>query len=198
MTSAESLDGAPTRRRNAANSRLALLTAARELFAERGFDRTTTRDIGDRAGLDPTLITRYFGSKAALYLAALRADFADEEPGDLPDLLTDDRMTGLLDRAGQRGITPIYEAALRRQPDSEVQAEARRVLTARLVEPLRRTVSAAGRAEEAELRAELITAAFVGVSVGRQSGAFPALAEASTEHVAQLLIQALRTLVDRP
>ncbi|MFD9659211.1 helix-turn-helix domain-containing protein [Streptomyces mirabilis] len=33
------------------------------LFAERGFDRTTIRDIGERAGVDPALIARYFGSK---------------------------------------------------------------------------------------------------------------------------------------
>jgi AcrR family transcriptional regulator len=34
------------------------LTAAKDLFDERGFQRTTTRDIGERAGLDPTLISR--------------------------------------------------------------------------------------------------------------------------------------------
>lgn len=195
MTAAARPGDTPTRRRNAADSRLALLTAARELFAERGFDRTTTRDIGDRAGLDPTLISRYFGNKAALYLAALRADFAEEEPGELPDLLSDQRMIWLLERAGRRGITPIYEAALRRQPDSAVEAEARAVLTARLVEPTRQRVAAAGRPEDA-LRAELITAAFIGVAVGRQSGAFPALTEANPDQVAELLITALGTLVD--
>ena len=77
---------APARRRNAADSRQALLAAAQELFAERGFERSTIRDIGDRAGLDPTLIARYFGNKAALYLAALRSDF-DAEDDAVPDLL---------------------------------------------------------------------------------------------------------------
>ncbi|MFE2696343.1 TetR family transcriptional regulator [Streptomyces mirabilis] len=28
-----------------------------------GFDRTTIRDISERAGVDPALIARYFGSK---------------------------------------------------------------------------------------------------------------------------------------
>jgi AcrR family transcriptional regulator len=187
---------AAPRRRNAADSRRALLEAARDLFAERGFERSTIRDIGERAGLDPTLIARYFGSKAALYLEALRADFADEGPGALPDLLTDPRMRTLLDRAGTRGISPIYETALRRQPDAAVEAEAREVLNARLVAPMRRAIDRTGLTDDGELRAELITAAFIGVAVGRQSGAFPALTGAPPEQVAELLIGALRTLVD--
>ena len=106
------------------------------LFAERGFDRSTTRDIGERAGLDPTLITRYFGSKAALYLATLRTDFAAEEPGALRDLLEPDAHAELLDRIDRRGTGPIFDAALRPHPDPVVDAEARAVLTQRFVEPL--------------------------------------------------------------
>src|ERR1700712_5829350 len=94
------------RRRNSVQSRQLLLAAARDLFDERGFQRTTTRDIGDRAGLDPTLIARYFGSKAALYLATMRSEFAtDSAPG---DLLTAGRMQELLDRVGDRGAGPIF------------------------------------------------------------------------------------------
>jgi len=72
---------APVRRRNAADSRQRLLDAARKLFAERGYERSTIRDIGEQAGLDSTLIARYFGSKAALYLEAMRTDFAAEGAG---------------------------------------------------------------------------------------------------------------------
>ena len=195
MTTTGRVDtAAPARRRNAADSRRALLEAARELFAERGFERSTIRDIGEKAGLDPTLIARYFGSKAALYLEALRADFAAQEADGPQHLLSDERMVHLLDRTGRRGITPIYEAALRRLPDPAVDAGAREMLAARLVQPLRRTLVDAGTAD-ADLRAELITAAFVGVAVGRQSGAFPALTDASSEQVAELLINALGTLV---
>ena len=40
-----------------------ILDAARDCFAERGFDRATIRDIAARAGVDPALVLHYFGSK---------------------------------------------------------------------------------------------------------------------------------------
>ena len=182
------------RRRNADDSRQALLTAAGELFSERGFDRTTTRDIGERAGLDPTLITRYFGNKAGLYVATLRTNFAAEEPGALRDLLHPGRMTALLDRVGRRGTGPIYDAALRRHTDPTVDTEARAVLTERLVDPMEHHLSEAG-SPDARLLAEIIAAAFVGVAAGRTSGAFPTLAGTPSADVEDLLAQALGNLV---
>jgi AcrR family transcriptional regulator len=41
--------------------------AAKELFAANGFERTSLRDIGARAGIDASMIIRYFGSKDALF-----------------------------------------------------------------------------------------------------------------------------------
>ena len=40
--------------------------AARELFAELGFERTTMRAVATRAGVDPALIYHYFGDKDGL------------------------------------------------------------------------------------------------------------------------------------
>ncbi|MEK8174205.1 helix-turn-helix domain-containing protein [Streptomyces sp. M19] len=37
--------------------------AALELFAERGFEATSTRAVAAAAGLSPALVTRHFGSK---------------------------------------------------------------------------------------------------------------------------------------
>jgi AcrR family transcriptional regulator len=50
-----------------------MLDAARELFAERGFERTTMRAVGTRAGVDPALIYHYFGDKDGLLSAVLTA-----------------------------------------------------------------------------------------------------------------------------
>lgn len=47
------------------------MTAAREAFAERGFERATMREIAGRADVDPALISYYFGSKEGLLEAAL-------------------------------------------------------------------------------------------------------------------------------
>src|SRR5207248_10532454 len=109
-----------------------LLSAAIELFAERGFDRTTTRDLAERAGVDATLIARYFGSKAGIYLAALRAELGDGPP---PDLLQPDRMAGLLGRVDDRGPGPVFQSAVHPHDDEAVQAEARAARHARRVTP---------------------------------------------------------------
>jgi AcrR family transcriptional regulator len=44
-----------------------LLTAAREVFAEKGYRGATTRDIAERAGLTEPMLFRYHGSKLALF-----------------------------------------------------------------------------------------------------------------------------------
>ncbi|EFC79859.1 TetR/AcrR family transcriptional regulator [Parafrankia sp. EUN1f] len=74
-----------TRRRDAARSRQALLAAAADLFAERGYAGTAIRSVGDRAGVDPALIARYFGGKEGLYQAVLAADpLLGQSTGDHP------------------------------------------------------------------------------------------------------------------
>jgi AcrR family transcriptional regulator len=60
-------DPALPRRRDAAATREAVLLAAREVFAELGYDGAGIRDIGARAGVDARLIGRYFGSKEGLF-----------------------------------------------------------------------------------------------------------------------------------
>jgi TetR/AcrR family transcriptional regulator len=54
-----------------ADSREALILAAIRLFAERGFDGTTTRDIVQATGLNISLISYYFGGKEGLMGACL-------------------------------------------------------------------------------------------------------------------------------
>ena len=58
-----------------------MLAAAREAFAERGFDGATIRGIATAAGVDPALVHHYFGNKDKLFLAAVDA------PADPADLL---------------------------------------------------------------------------------------------------------------
>lgn len=173
----------PTRRRDAARSRERLLRAAGELFAERGFDRTTVREIGDRAGMDPTLIARYFGGKAQLYIAALRAEIGDTAPA---DLLDPTRLRALLDRVADRGPGPIFQAAVRPHDDPAVQDAARAELQARLVEPLRERFTRDGLDRPA-LRAEVAVAAFIGVVLGRDAGSFGELDGAGSDELLPLV-----------
>ena len=172
------------RRRDAAASRTALLDAAQELFADRGFDATTVRDIGVRAGVDPALIARYFGSKTGLYLAALHAEKGDAAP---PDLLAPGRVAELLARVDARGAGPVVRTALQAHDDPAVQEAVAAELRARLVAPLADRFAAAGRADAA-LRAEVAVAAFAGVCLARGAGTLSTLAGAPVEDlVAQVL-----------
>lgn len=62
--------------RDAERSRAAILAAAGELFAERGFDGVSLGEIGAAAGLSRGSPGYLFGSKDALYAEVLRAAFA--------------------------------------------------------------------------------------------------------------------------
>ena len=58
--------GAATRER--------ILEAARGLFAEGGYERTTIRAVAAAAAIAPAMVIRYFGSKEALFAAATEID----------------------------------------------------------------------------------------------------------------------------
>lgn len=60
----------------AAQTRLDVLTAARELFPERGYAGTTINDVAIAAGVAVETIYRAFGSKAALFKGVLEAAIA--------------------------------------------------------------------------------------------------------------------------
>lgn len=62
-----------------------MLAAARASFAERGFDGASIRQIAAAAGVDPALVHHYFGTKDALFLAAVDAPADPEQL--LPEVL---------------------------------------------------------------------------------------------------------------
>lgn len=65
------------RRRDREGSTRALLEAALQVFAERGFDGATTREVAKRAGVSEALIQRYFDGKTGLLIAIMET-FAAE------------------------------------------------------------------------------------------------------------------------
>src|SRR3954469_11292384 len=60
------------RRPGAPDTRADILAAARALFADRGFGRTTIRAVASDAGVDPALVHHYFGTKDDLFVASLQ------------------------------------------------------------------------------------------------------------------------------
>lgn len=55
----------------ASDARERILAAARELFAQRGFQQTSLRAIATEAGVDVALISHYFDNKRGLFVAAI-------------------------------------------------------------------------------------------------------------------------------
>jgi AcrR family transcriptional regulator len=59
------------RRPGRSGTREAILAAARSSFAARGYDATTIRGVAGDAGVDPALVSHYFGAKDGLFAAAM-------------------------------------------------------------------------------------------------------------------------------
>jgi AcrR family transcriptional regulator len=56
---------------DSAKSRELLLTAATRLFADKGYEGTTVKDLADAAGVNVSLVSYYFQGKEGLYRACL-------------------------------------------------------------------------------------------------------------------------------
>ncbi|HEX4442408.1 MAG TPA: TetR/AcrR family transcriptional regulator [Galbitalea sp.] len=76
-TSAPSAPLGTSRERAKAQRRSALLHAAADLFAERGFERVSLEDLGAAVGISGPAVYRHFASKQAV-LAALLIDVSRE------------------------------------------------------------------------------------------------------------------------
>jgi AcrR family transcriptional regulator len=77
----------PRRRAQADATRGAVLSAARDLFVERGYVATTVRAIADRAGVSPETVYATFGNKRSLLSSVLDVS-----------IVGDDEMVPLLER----------------------------------------------------------------------------------------------------
>lgn len=66
-----------------------LLAVAKEVFAEKGFERATTQEIAQRLGVSEATVFTYFGSKRELCLEVIRRwydQISDEVERELPQL----------------------------------------------------------------------------------------------------------------
>jgi AcrR family transcriptional regulator len=67
--------GPPRMKRSSAEVQELVLNSARNRFAVLGYSRTTTREIAEHAGVSEYLLFKHFGSKAALFEAAVADPF---------------------------------------------------------------------------------------------------------------------------
>jgi AcrR family transcriptional regulator len=166
------------------DTRGAILSAARDAFAARGFAGASLRSIAADAGVDPSLVHHYFDNKQQLFLATV------ELPLDLPQIVSE------VAAAGTDGLGERLVRAMLGVWDSELQpglvAAVRTALTdpslARSLweflslEVLSRVLSGAHLSvEEAERRSGLMASQMLGLLIGRYVLGFPALSERSAE-----------------
>jgi AcrR family transcriptional regulator len=168
---------------------MSLLVAAQELFGQHGFEGTTTREIGERAGVDRALIARYFGSKADLYIAAVVAEVrGDQLPPDFEGLK--DMAEGVVTRMDSHGLGPVMRALIDTDTADPVHKAARAHTARRLVEPMVAELTRLG-ADTARLRSELVVSALIGISLGRALGWFDELTTAPKDHLVDLVTELL-------
>ncbi len=181
---------ATRRPHDAEASRRALLEAAQEVFETVGYDRATTREIGERAGVDPALIARYFESKEGLFIAAIAAGSAEEEG---IDFAPRELVAFLLQRWDERGHSPISRALVSPTLTPEAREKISAVISDRVLVNLAEELRGRGAAD-AELRAELLVALAVGVAVTRANGTLETLAATPRAEVLATLAPLLDAL----
>ncbi|MEU8288740.1 TetR family transcriptional regulator [Micromonospora sp. NPDC048905] len=169
-----------------------ILTAARQMFAELGYERTTIRAVARAAGVDAGLVMHYYGTKDNLFSRAAELP-ADELPAaDLPS-------------GGDEGIVDVLLASLASRLDDEPVASLavlRSMLTnsdaaeryRAAAEPQLSQITTAIPTEDAELRASLLSAIVHGVIIERYLLRLGRLADASPDEIIELLRPCFQTL----
>ncbi|KPI10494.1 regulatory protein TetR [Actinobacteria bacterium OK074] len=175
-----------------------MLDGARKLFAERGFERTTIRAVAESAGVDPSLVMQYFGSKRELFARVLEVPAAEAPEdaaavGDLGgvDALVEHLLVTLGVKLG--GLPEGTLAALRSMLTEPSAADHARGTLGRQIASVAGALPADG---DAELRAALLTTVVVGVAIGHQLLGLAPLRDAPADRIAELLRPALRALAE--
>ena len=160
----------PQAARRSDATRATILAAARERFAADGYEKATIRAIARDAKIDPSMVMRYYGSKADLFAAAVSID-----PG-LPGLPLEPREE--IGRTLVRHFLTLWEdngelTALMRVGATDPAAADRMgsVLRDQLI-PLARRLGP--EPEQAPTRAALCASTVLGLALTRYVLRFPA------------------------
>jgi AcrR family transcriptional regulator len=173
------------RRPGESSSREDILSAARKLFAERGYDGASMRAIAAEAGVDAALVVHFFGNKPALLAEAVDWPFDPEV--ELPKLFAGGRrqvgrhLVELFVRTWDELGTRHPILIMLRAAPSEPQAAAilGDFIRNRLLEPLTTRLAV----DQQELRAELVQSQLLGLALTRYVLAVEPLRSAPAEDV---------------
>ncbi|WP_432142652.1 TetR/AcrR family transcriptional regulator [Streptomyces sp. bgisy084] len=179
-------------RRDAQGTRLRLLDAASELFAERGYERATVRDIASRAGANQALLFRYFGSKKALFGEVMARGGQEQLRSTPAERLFEVALRGMLAGGGGAGADRSLEVCLRSIGGSDEIGEALRGLGEEYAEVL----ATLSESDTGSLRADLALSWLLGIGLMRVVVAKEPLASADPDTVCALVAGALGNLLE--
>jgi AcrR family transcriptional regulator len=157
--------------RDAAATRQRILDHAQRQFAQHGYAGVTVKGVADAAGVSPNLITRYFGGKDGLFLAATRVEIPVELSfaGDRSSLGARLAASIVQRWSGDPGEDPllVLQRAAGERPEAAEALAA--FLDRNSLEPLHRYLRDSGLNDAAaRARAAAIDAFVLGVSTRRR------------------------------
>ena len=164
-----------------------ILAAARELFAELGYDRTTIRAVARAAGVDGGLVMHYFGSKDELFKRAAGVPGHDLPAGD-GEAVAEAMLTS---RAMRLHDEPVASLAVLRSMLTNADAADR---YRAMAEPQLDQLTAAIPTPDAELRASLLSASVHGARAERYLLRRGKRSDAAPDQIIDLLRPAFRAL----
>jgi AcrR family transcriptional regulator len=176
-------------------TRRAILDAARAAFAARGYEQTTIRAVAARAGVDASMVMRYFRSKAGLFTAAVTIDL---QVPDLRSVPASRRGELLVRHFINRWEDPLRDdeliALLRTGVTSETVAERLQAVLGQLItEPIAALVY-----EQAAERGTLIAAQLLGLALCRYILRFEPLASLPADDVVAAVAPSVQRYLTRP
>ncbi|MGX1738906.1 TetR/AcrR family transcriptional regulator [Corynebacterium flavescens] len=195
------------RRKGTGNTRDAILQAAIDQFAERGFEGTTLRAITESVGVDVAMVRHFFGSKQGLFDEAVldRGDrnvqmLIDAEPNGRPAAqLLEAYFAMWEDERTAQTVRALFRAALESE---EHRARLQELLSKRLNESLR-LLSLEGKSVAAldsgsghgTLRTQLIASHLLGVGISRYILQITPLSEVPLEALVEQLTPVIEAYI---
>lgn len=182
-------------------ARDAVLAAARQSFAALGYERTTVRGVAAAAGVDPSMVIRYYRSKDDLFRAATEIDLA------LPDLSgvpAAERGTALARRFVELWDGPatgeVLTVLLRSAPTSAGAADRiRDIFAGQVLAMMSRADGSDAGVDQAQVPASARAAALgsfiLGTALARYVLELPPLANASGEQVVAIMAPVLDAIL---
>jgi len=187
MTTPRPNSRAEQRRRTEAR----ILDAATQVFFGDGYDRATIRAVASAAEVDPGLVMHYFGSKQELYRRVIEAAPVAELRG-TPAEAAEQILAGVADRLASAPAASL--ALLRSMLTNPEAATAASDGIARYQAQIAQAIPA----DDADLRAAIISAITLGITVSRHLIKTGELATADPADVVRLLRPCMLSLAAQP